>query len=141
MRIDVASSFERNACANQNYKISPKLNNHLMKKIISTFFLLLTFSIYSQNRYELVDEGNDKLFLSDSISKMATKSLITDKPIVVVDGIPFRYQDLENQKLQLSKAEIAKIIAIDKQKGISIFGNFGEAGVVIITTNRPKKGN
>ncbi|NHL02472.1 hypothetical protein [Flavobacterium turcicum] len=112
-----------------------------MKKIISTFFLLLTFSIYSQNRYELVDEGNDKLFLSDSISKMAIKSLITDKPIVVVDGIPFRYQDLENQKLQLSKSEIAKIIAIDKQKGISIFGNFGEAGVVIITTNRPKKVN
>lgn len=141
MRIDVASSFERNGCANQNYNINPKLNNQLMKKIISTFFLLLTFSIYSQNRYELVDEGNDKLFLSDSISKMATKSLITDKPIVVVDGIPFRYQDLENQKLQLSKAEIEKIIAIDKQKGISIFGNFGEAGVVIITTNRPKKGN
>jgi hypothetical protein len=112
-----------------------------MKKIISTFFLLLSFSIYSQNRYELVDEGNDKLFLSDSISKMAIKSLITDKPIVVIDGIPFRYQDLETQKLQLSKAEIAKIVAIDKQKGINIFGNFGEAGVLIITTNRPKKSN
>jgi hypothetical protein len=88
-----------------------------------------------------VDEGNDKLFLSDSISKMAIKSLITDKPIVVIDGKPFRYQDLESQKLLLSKAEIAKIVAIDKQKGINIFGNFGEAGVLIITTNRPKKGN
>jgi hypothetical protein len=112
-----------------------------MKKIISTVFLLLTFSIYSQNRYELVDEGNDKLFLSDSISKMAIKSLITDKPIVVIDGKPFRFQDLESQKLLLSKAEIEKIVAIDKQKGINIFGAFGEAGVLIITTNRPKKSN
>ena len=112
-----------------------------MKKIISTIFLLLSFSIYSQNRYELVDAGNDKLFLSDSISKMVMKSLITDKPIVVIDGKPFRYQDLESQKLLLSKAEIAKIVAIDKQKGINIFGNFGEAGVLIITTNRPKKSN
>ena len=80
-----------------------------MKKIISTLFLVLSFSIFSQNRYELVDEGNDKLFLSDSISKMAIKSLITDKPIVVIDGKPFRYQDLENQKLLLSKTEIEKI--------------------------------
>ncbi|MBP6550943.1 MAG: hypothetical protein KA228_07635 [Flavobacterium sp.] len=112
-----------------------------MKKIISTLFLVLSFSIFSQNRYELVDEGNDKLFLSDSISKMAIKSLITDKPIVVIDGKPFRYQDLENQKLLLSKTEIEKIVVIDKQKGISIFGNYGEAGVLIITTNRTKKGN
>ncbi len=112
-----------------------------MKKIISTIFILLSFTIYSQNRYELVDKGNDKLFLSDSISKMAIKSLITDKPIVVIDGKPFRYQDLESQKLLLSKAEIAKIVAIDKQKGINIYGNFGDAGVLIITTNRPKKSN
>ena len=112
-----------------------------MKKIISTLFLVLSFSIFSQNRYELVDEGNDKLFLSDSISKMAIKSLITDKPIVVIDGKPFRYQDLENQQLLLSKTEIEKIVVIDKQKGISIFGNYGEAGVLIITTNRTKKGN
>lgn len=110
-----------------------------MKNIILAAALLLSFSIYSQNRYELSDEGNDKLFLSDSIAKMAVKGLITDKPIVVIDGIPHRFQDLETQKLSLSKIEIAKIIAIDKQKGISIFGNYGEAGVVIVTTNRPKK--
>ena len=110
-----------------------------MKKIISTLLFLLSFSIYSQNRYELIDEGKDKLFLSDSISKMAEKGMITDKPIVVVDGKPYRYQDLENEKLSLLKIEIDKIVAIDKQKGINIFGNYGEAGVLIITTNRPKK--
>jgi hypothetical protein len=123
-------------------KHKPKTyTNKNMKKIISTVFLLLTFSIYSQNRYEFVDEGNDKLFLSDSISKMVIKSLITDKPIVLIDGKPFRFQDLESQKSLLSKAEIEKIVAIDKQKGINIFGKFGEAGVLIITTNRSKKIN
>jgi predicted nuclease with RNAse H fold len=110
-----------------------------MKKIITSALLLLSISIYSQNRYELIDEGKDKEFLSDTISKMSTKGLVTDKPIVVVDGKPFRYQDLETKKLELSKNEIAKIIPIDKQKGINIFGEFGEAGVVIVTTNRPKK--
>lgn len=110
-----------------------------MKKIISILLFLLSLSIYSQNRYELLDEGKDKLFLSDSISKMAEKGMITDKPIVVVDGKPYRYQDLENEKLSLLKIEIDKIVAIDKQKGINIYGNYGEAGVLIITTNRPNK--
>jgi hypothetical protein len=72
---------------------------------------------------------------------MVIKSLITDKPIVLIDGKPFRFQDLESQKSLLSKAEIEKIVAIDKQKGINIFGKFGEAGVLIITTNRSKKIN
>ena len=110
-----------------------------MIKIITSVLLLMSVSIYSQNRYELLDEGKDKEYLSDTISKMYTKGLITDKPIVVIDGKPFRYQDLETEKLKLSKIEIDKIIPIDKEKGINIFGNFGEAGVLIITTNRPKE--
>jgi hypothetical protein len=110
-----------------------------MKKIIITMFLLFSVTIYSQNRYELIDEGIDKIYLSDTISKIASRGLITDKPIVVVDGKPFRYQDLETEKLKLSKSEIVTIIPIDRQKGINIFGNYGEAGVLIITTNRPKE--
>jgi hypothetical protein len=69
---------------------------------------------------------------------MAESGLITNRPIVVVNGIPFRYQDLEKGKLPLSKVAIEKIVAIDKQKGISIYGNFGEAGVLIITTSKTK---
>lgn len=110
-----------------------------MKKIITTILLLSSLSFYSQNRYELIDEGNDKLFLSDSISKMAKTQIITDTPIVVIDGKPYRFQDLENQKLSLSKIEIEKIVAIDKQKGIALFGHYGEAGVLIITTRKNKK--
>lgn len=109
-----------------------------MKKIILGIICLLSFSMYSQNRYELLDEGKEKLFLSDSISKMAQSGLITNQPIVVINGKPFRYQDLEKQKLPLSKIAIEKIMAMDKQKGINIYGNFGEAGVLIITTSKTK---
>lgn len=109
-----------------------------MKKIILGIICLLSFAMYSQNRYELLDEGKEKLFLSDSISKMAQSGLITNQPIVVINGKPFRYQDLEKQKLPLSKIAIEKITAMDKQKGITIYGNFGEAGVLIITTSKTK---
>lgn len=96
--------------------------------------------MYSQNRYELTDEGTEKIYLSDTITKLATVSKIaTNQPIVVIDGVPFRFQDLEKEKLPLSKNEIISIIPIDKQKGISIFGTYGEAGVLIVTTNKKKK--
>jgi hypothetical protein len=109
-----------------------------MKKIIFGIFTLLSFTIYSQNRYELLDNGMEKFFLTDSISKMTQIGLITNQPIVVINGTPFRYQDLEKQKLPLSKMAIEKIIAIDKQKGINIYGIYGEAGVIIITTFKTK---
>ncbi len=107
-----------------------------MMKFFTLLFLFLSITVFSQNRYELSDEGKDKLYLSDSIAKLAKAGKITEQPIVVVDGIPHRYQDLENEKLVLSKMEIKKIIALEKQKGINIYGNYGEAGVLIVTTNR-----
>lgn len=110
-----------------------------MKTLIITIVSLLSFSMYSQNRYELKDEGAEKLYLSDTITKLAVNKIVTDQPIVVVDGIPFRFQDLEKEKLPLSKNEIISIIPIDKQKGINIFGTYGEAGVLIVTTNKKKQ--
>jgi|GEM_PF-1307561 len=107
-----------------------------MMKFFTALFLFISVTVFSQNRYELSDEGKDKLYLSDSISNLAKAGKITDYPIVVVDGIPHRYQDLEKEKLALSKIEISKIIPLDKQKGINIYGTYGESGVLIITTNR-----
>lgn len=110
-----------------------------MKTIITSIIALLSFSIYSQNRYELKNEGTEKLYLSDTITKMAQNNTITNQPIIVVDGIPYRFQDLEKQKLELSKEEIQKIVPLTKPVGISIYGSFAEAGVLIVTTNRKKK--
>ncbi|TRX38342.1 SusC/RagA family TonB-linked outer membrane protein [Flavobacterium restrictum] len=109
-----------------------------MKKIILGFIIFLSFSTYSQNRYELLDKGKEKLFLSDFLSKMTESGSITNEPVVVVDGKPYRYQDLENQKLPLSKFAIEKIELLKKTVGIAIYGSYGEAGVLIITTTKSK---
>lgn len=107
-----------------------------MMKFFTFLFLFISVAVFSQNRYELSDEGQDKLYLSDSIANLAKAGKITDRPMVVVDGITHRYADLEKEKLALSKIEIAKIIALQKQTGINIFGKSGEPGVLIVTTNR-----
>ena len=107
-----------------------------MKTIIITIISLLSFSMYSQNRYELQDEGKDKLYLFDFITQMAERKIIKTEPIIVLDGKPYRFQDLEKEKLPLYKNQIEKITLLDKEKGIAIYGNFAEAGVVIVTTNK-----
>jgi hypothetical protein len=109
-----------------------------MKKVILAIIVVLSFSTYSQNRYELLDKGKEKSFLSDFISKMAESGSITNLPVVVVDGKPYRYQDLENQNLPLSKFAIEKIELLKTPVGISIYGSYGEAGVLVITTIKSK---
>lgn len=110
-----------------------------MKTFIIAFISLLSFSMQSQNRYELQDQGKDKLYLYDFITQMADRKVIQTEPIIVLDGKPYRFQDLEKEKLPLYKNQIEKITLLDKQKGIAIYGNFAEAGVVIVTTNRKKQ--
>lgn len=107
-----------------------------MKTIIIAIISLLSFSMYSQNRYELQDQGKDKFYLSEFITQMAERKMIKTEPIIVLDGKPYRFQDLEKQKLPLYKNQIEKITLLDKQKGIAIYGNFAEDGVVILTTNK-----
>ncbi|QOG03274.1 hypothetical protein [Flavobacterium sp. MDT1-60] len=110
-----------------------------MKNLIIAIISFLSFSMYSQNRYELQDEGIEKLYLSNSITEMADRKIMTNEPIVVIDGVPYRFQDLEKEKLPLSKKEIISIIPLDREKGIKIYGTFAEAGVLIVTTNKKKK--
>jgi hypothetical protein len=121
------------------YDFKPIKKTKAMKNLIIVIISLLSFSIYSQNRYELQDEGTEKLYLSNSITEMADRKIITSEPIVVIDGVPYRFQDLEKQKLLLSKKEIVNIVPLDREKGIKIYGPFAEAGVLIVTTNRKKK--
>lgn len=109
-----------------------------MKKSILLIITLLSFSTYSQNRYELLDKGEGKLFLSDFISKMAASGNITTEPIIVLDGKPYRFQDLENQKLPLSKMAIEKIEILKKPVGIAIYGHYADGGVLVITTTKFK---
>jgi len=112
-----------------------------MKTVLIAIISLLSFSMYSQNRYELQDQGKDKDYLFDFITQMADRKIIQTEPIIVLDGKPYRFQDLEKDKLPLYKNQIEKITLLDKQKGIAIYGNFAEAGVVIITTNKKKSSN
>ncbi|MEN3323911.1 hypothetical protein VP395_09240 [Mariniflexile soesokkakense] len=101
--------------------------------------LLIVLLVYncSTSRYVLNDQNKaDKNFLISKINESKAKGEISsNKPIIVVDGKPFRYNfELKENKLELVKSDIKKIDVLKKEVGMRIYGDFAEGGVMLITT-------
>jgi uncharacterized protein YcfL len=107
-----------------------------VKTKLKLFLFALLISGCSSNRYLLTDKGNDKNFLIETINEYSKNGEISKKPIIVVDGVPNRFDyELKNKKLQLSKAEIKKIESLKNDVGIRLYGDYAKGGVLIVTTN------
>lgn len=107
-----------------------------MKLFFKLLFVLVLFSSCSANRYLLKDENKeDSKFLIHKIKEAKiNEELASNKPIIVVDGKPNRYNfELKENKLDLYKSDIEKIDIMRKDAGISIYGKFAEKGVILIT--------
>lgn len=64
----------------------------------------------ASGRYILTDSGKDKRILVETINEMYHSGQISKKPILVIDGIPYRFEkELKESKLSFSKDEIEKI--------------------------------
>jgi len=100
-------------------------------------FLIVTILFYgcSSNRYLLTDSGKDKTFLIASIKELAKKGEISQKPLIVVDGIPYRFDvELKDKRLPLSKKDIQQVDRLKEEVGMKIYGAYAKGGVLLITT-------
>jgi hypothetical protein len=62
---------------------------------------------------------------------------MTNKPLLVIDGFAFKFDDLSKNKIQIAKADIKDMVCLPKDsKGAEIYGNSGKDGVVLIITNK-----
>jgi len=112
----------------------------IMKKFFVIILSLVILGSCSSKRYLLSDNNADKSFLVNTLKEAKSKGLISKKPIVVVDGVPYRYEhELKRSPLGFSKSEIMHIEILKRDVGISIYGDFAKDGVVVITTNRNQK--
>jgi len=118
-----------------------------MKKLYIALFVILLLGCKSSskhmltetnNRYLLTDNNSDKDYLIDYINKLEKDSIITDKPLLVIEGFAISYDDLESHKLNLSKNEIKSIDHLNKNSegAINIYGDKGKGGVLLIMSNR-----
>jgi len=108
-----------------------------MKNIIIITFSILLTSCGVSNHYVL---ENSNPFLIDYIKKeRKTNPDITKKPLIVIDGKPYRYDvELKKNPINLQETDISSINVLKKEIGIRIYGEYGENGVFIITTKNYK---
>ena len=93
----------------------------------------------SDKRYLLTDKTNDNKYLYEFIDKSVKEGKISNKPLLVIDGYPFKYDDLNKNRIQIAKADIEDIVCLSKNGGEEvIYGSSGENGVVLIITNKNK---
>ena len=106
-----------------------------MKIIFRILILVVLISGCSGNRYLLTDKGKEKRFLIETIEVSTKTGEVSKRPMIVVDGVPYRYdKELKNKRLQLSKKDIEKIERLKKDIGIKIYGESAQGGILVVTT-------
>lgn len=95
----------------------------------------------SSGRYLLTDNNRDKKYLIDYIKDLENQGKITDKPLIVIDGLAFGYENLKANKLPLSKDDIFKIdcLSKDNEGATNIYGEGGRNGVLLILTKKSQE--
>jgi hypothetical protein len=107
--------------------------------------LILIFGVLiscSSSRYLLTDNNQDKKYLVDYIKDLENQGKITNKPLIVIDGLAFGYDNLKVNKIPLGKTDIFKIDCLSKDTEVatSIYGDRGKSGVLLITTKKSQVG-
>ena len=107
-----------------------------MKTIYGLMILSAMISGCTGSRYLLSDKGKDKRFLVNTIHESYKKDGISKKPMLVIDGLAYKYTDLKNHKLELSKNSIENIAILKNEAAARIYNKDAVAGVVLITTKQ-----
>ncbi len=111
-----------------------------MKNPFLFLILIVLLSGCVSKRYVLTDAGKDKRFLMTAIRKASKTGQTTKKPMLVVDGVPYRYDvELEDQPLQLASMDIKQIDVIKEDIAKRVYGDPANKGVLLITTKAGSK--
>ncbi len=95
----------------------------------------------AENPYSLSDNDNNKDFLIDYISELEKKELITDEPLLVLNGKTFTYAELKKLDLELYRKDIDSIYGYFKKNDTGskhIYGENGRNGVILINVSKFK---
>lgn len=92
----------------------------------------------STNRYLLIGNNQDKRYLIDYIDDLENQGKLTNKPMVVIDGLALGYENLKVNRIPLSKNDIFKIdyLSKDSEGAKNIYGERGTNGVLLILSKK-----
>ncbi|CAA9196379.1 hypothetical protein [Flavobacterium collinsii] len=121
-----------NTSASNN--ISP-LHLSGMKRIL--LFLSCTITIGCSNNphtFILNDKKENKYFIAESINQAFEEDLIEKSPLIVINGVPFRYNKKQDTiLLPLKKSDIISLDFLNKNSSRIIYNEKENDGAIIIT--------
>lgn len=107
----------------------------MKKQILILMIAVCLVSCSNRKFFVLKDNNNDKYFLLDSISVRVKNNQITASPMIVIDGIPFKYDsNIDTVYLPVSKKDLFLLTFLSKKTASVIYGENGKKGVVLIST-------
>ena len=105
-----------------------------MKNLFLILFVLCIFGCKGKI-FLLENSGNENFYLSDSIKKIFKTGNIGRKPILLVDGSLFYYnENLDTIKLPIKRKDLFYISYLDRKAAYQLYGPKGKKGVIIIET-------
>ena len=108
-----------------------------MRLFIGILIVAFTLLSCTSNRYVLSDSNNDKDFLKEEIKKLKKTEGISNTPLLVIDGVPYRYDiELKEKPLNFSKSDIEKISVLKREPATKIYGDSAKDGVILITLKK-----
>jgi len=106
-----------------------------MKKNLLILLSLITVGCSNPKVFILNDKEESKSFVQKLVCKAYEKDLIGKSPLIVIDGIPFKYNKKEDTiLLPLKKSDILTLDFLNKNSSRIIYNEKENDGAIIITS-------
>jgi len=106
-----------------------------MKQIFLLFLSLIVIGCSSPKVFILNDSKEGKYFVQELVNTAFEKDLIGKSPLIVINGIPFKYnKEQDTILLPLKKSEIVDLDFLNQNSTRIIYNEKENDGAIIITS-------
>ena len=110
-----------------------------MQKSFLIFLSLLAVGCSKPKVFILNEKEESKYFVQQLVSTAFEKDLIGESPLIVINGIPFKYNKKQDTVfLPLKKLDIITLDFINKNSSRIIYNEKENDGAIIITSKNQK---
>lgn len=111
-----------------------------MKRALTILSSVLFLGCSNPHTFVLNDTKQNQYFVSESINQAFEKNDLDTSPLIVINGIPFRYnKDQDTIVLPLKKSDIISLDFLNKNSSRIIYNEKENDGAIIISAKIQNK--
>ncbi|MGE6352622.1 hypothetical protein ACQKCJ_01965 [Flavobacterium sp. NPDC079362] len=111
-----------------------------MKRALLLFFSTIIIACSKPKAFILNDTKENKYFVLESVNNAFEKKQIDKSPLIVINGIPFKYdKEQDTIILPLKRSEILSLDFLNINSSRIVYNDKENDGAIIITTKSKTK--